>query len=104
MAEIYQMAWASGGKTTLTEFTTDFAPDGEGVYTADVTTSQNELFYYSGEGWLGSSESRPNTPHTVTARYNEDQWQLIDYTVPEVPAPVGSEAPLHPPVPTDAGQ
>jgi hypothetical protein len=82
MAQIYQMAWALGGETTLTDFTTEFTPDATGAYTADVTTTQAEIFYFSGEGWLGSSESKPDTPHTVTARYTDDGWQLIDYTTP----------------------
>jgi hypothetical protein len=89
MTQIYQMGWAVGGATTLTNFTTDFAPDAAGTYTADITTTQAEIFYFSGEGWLGSSESRPDTPHTVTARHTGDGWQLIDYTTPavsEVPA------------------
>jgi hypothetical protein len=85
MAQIYQLGWASGGQTTVIDFATDFTPDSNGVYTADITTTQGEIFYYSGEGWLGSSESRPNTPHTVTARYIDNGWQLIDYTSPEVP-------------------
>jgi hypothetical protein len=82
MAQIYQMAWALGGETTLTDFNTDFTPDTTGAYTANVTTTQAEIFYFSGEGWLGSSESKPNTPHTVTARFTGDGWQLIDYTTP----------------------
>ena len=101
MEQIYQMAWASGGATTLTDFTTDFAPNDAGVYTADVRTTQNEIFYYSVEGWLGSSESKPDTPHTVTARYTDDQWELIDYTIPPV---AGAGEPTPGPAPTETDQ
>lgn len=80
MKQIYQLGWVSGSGTTLMGFTTDFQPDTSGVYSADITTTQAEIFYYSGEGWLGSSESKPDTPHTITARHVDGNWQLIDYT------------------------
>jgi hypothetical protein len=86
MAQIYQVGWAVGGTTTLTDFGTDFAPDAAGTYAAEITTTQAEIFYFSGEGWLGSSESRPNTAHTITARYLDGQWQMIDYATPTTPA------------------
>ncbi|MCU1634153.1 MAG: hypothetical protein JWM61_2805, partial [Micrococcaceae bacterium] len=86
MAQIYQVGWAVGGATTLDDFTTDFTPDAAGTYTADITTTQTEIFYFSGEGWLGSSESRPNTAHTITARYLDGQWQMIDYATPATSA------------------
>jgi hypothetical protein len=85
MAQIYQVGWAAGGATTLNDFTTEFAPDTAGTYTAEITTTQAEIFYFSGEGWLGSSESRPNTAHIITARYTDGQWQLIDYSTPASP-------------------
>ncbi|MPY11205.1 DUF6318 family protein [Arthrobacter bussei] len=84
MAQIYQLGWALGGATTLADFSTDFAPDAAGTYTAEITTTQAEIFYFSGEGWLGSSEASPNSPHTVTARYVDGAWQLIGYTAPPV--------------------
>lgn len=84
MAQIYQLGWALGGATTLADFSTDFAPDAAGTYTAEITTTQGEIFYFSGEGWLGSSEASPNSPHTVTARYVDGAWQLIGYTAPPV--------------------
>jgi hypothetical protein len=87
MKQIYQLGWAVGGATTLTGFATDFTSDPAGTYTADITTTQAEIFYFSGEGWLGSSESRPDTAHTVTARYADGRWQMMDYTTPA--APVG---------------
>ena len=82
MEQIYRMAWALGGTTTLTSFRTDFTPDAGGIYTADLTTTQAEIFYFSGEGWLGSSESKPDTPHTLTARYLDGEWQSVEYTTP----------------------
>lgn len=96
MKQIYQLGWVSGGGTTLTAFTTDFQPDTNGIYSADITTTQAEIFYYSGEGWLGSSESIPDTSHSITARYVDGSWQLIDYATPEagsVPSATASPEP-----------
>ncbi|WP_146067507.1 DUF6318 family protein [Arthrobacter sp. SX1312] len=92
MAQVYQVGWVSSGAITLTSFTTEFIADQNGVYTAEITTTQGEIFYFSGEGWLGSSESKPDTPHTITARHTGDEWQMIDYTTP-VPAALGSSSP-----------
>ncbi|MBJ2121434.1 hypothetical protein I6N91_10630 [Arthrobacter sp. MSA 4-2] len=90
MAQTYQVGWATGGATTLTDFTTDFTPDADGAYTADITTTQTEIFYFSDEGWLGSSESKPDTPHLVTARYIGVGWQMINYSTPPITeAPTG---------------
>lgn len=50
-----------------------------GLVMIEITAPWTGIFDLSAEGRLGSSESRPDTAHTITVRYTpEGQWQMID--------------------------
>lgn len=76
--------WIAGGRTEVTDFSTDFAVNTQGSINAIVLVEQgaSQVYLKSGEIESDDPESDP-TANVIFVVFDNGQWRMLDFGAPE---------------------